>query len=33
MTDTAGEATAIATGYRPGANCLPAEYRVRNARQ
>jgi len=33
MTDIADEATAIATGYRPGANCLPEEHRVWKARQ
>ena len=29
----ADEATAIATGYRPCANCLPDEYRVWKARR
>jgi hypothetical protein len=33
MTDIADGATAIATGYRPGANRLPEEYRVWTARR
>ena len=33
MTDIADEATAIATGYRPGANRPPEEYRVWTARR
>ena len=33
MTDIADEATAIATDYRSGATCLPAGYRVWQARQ
>ena len=33
LTDIADEATAIATGYRSGANRLPEEYRVWTARR